>query len=97
MGTNEAKDVPSSPTHSTTEMFPLAFFQNSYSFDRMRGNGLNLCQGRFMLDIRKKLSDRNSVGYWNRLLRELVESPFLKVFKEHVVVVTRDVLSGHNW
>ena len=97
MGTVYTMDFSAMPDLNGDAAANDAFFQNSYSFDRMRGNGLNLCQGRFMLDIRKKLSDRSSVGYWNRLLREVVESPSLKVFKEHVVVVTRDVLSGHNW
>jgi len=58
----------------------------------MRGNSLKLHRGVFRLDVKKNAFTERIIKIWNKLPREVVESPSLEVVKRCVDVVLRHMV-----
>lgn len=67
------------------------FFTRACS-DGIRSKSFKLKEGRFRLEIRKKLLSVSVVRCWNRLPREAVGAPSLEVFKVRLSGAQRNLV-----
>jgi len=57
---------------------------------------LSRYRGSSRLDTKKKFFSEGVMRQWHRLPREVLESPSLELFKNHLDAAMRDVVSGHG-
>ncbi|KAK4831189.1 hypothetical protein QYF61_015921 [Mycteria americana] len=98
--------IPYDPYHSMILCFYSITHLFSHWIDKERVNCLhhpllkgifNYTKGQCMnaresIQIRKNFFTKRVVKHWNRLPREVVESPSLEVFKRRVDVALRDMV-----
>lgn len=69
----------------------VSLFSHEIS-NRTRRNGLKMHHRRFSLSTRINFFTERILNHWNRLLREVVEPPFLEVFEIRVYMALRDIV-----
>ena len=53
----------------------------------MKDNVIKFKRERFTLSVRRKLFPTRTAQHWNRLAREIVQSPSLEIFKNHLNIL----------